>query len=86
VHGRRLDASTGIRRATDDEPDDPSARGLVTSSAGPAGLFLRQARVAVSAGPAFGTGGGGHVRLNYGTSREVLKQAVVRMGRVVAAR
>ena len=68
----------------DDEPDDPTARGLVTSSAGPAGLFLREARVAVSAGPAFGTGGAAHVRLNYGTSREVLEQALTRMGGVVA--
>jgi cystathionine beta-lyase len=56
----------------------------VTSSAGPAGVFLREARVALSAGPAFGTGGAGHVRLNYATSREVLEQAVVRMGGVVA--
>ena len=67
----------------DDEPEDPSARGLVTSSAGPAGVFLREARVAVSAGPAFGTGGAGHVRLNYATSREVLEQALARMGGVV---
>ena len=68
----------------DEGDDDPSARGLVTSSAGPAGVFLRQARVAVSAGPAFGTGGAGHVRLNYATSREVLQEAVGRMGSVVA--
>ena len=67
----------------DDEPEDPSARGLVTSSAGPAGVFLREARVAVSAGPAFGTGGAGHVRLNYATSRDVLEQALARMGGVV---
>ena len=68
----------------DEEPDDPSARGLVTSSAGPAGVFLREARVAVSAGPAFGTGGAGHVRLNYATSAEVLTEAVRRMGSVVS--
>jgi cystathionine beta-lyase len=68
----------------DDEGDDPSARGLVTSSVGPAGVFLRQARAAVSAGPAFGTGGAGHVRLNYATSREVLEQALSRMGSVTA--
>jgi cystathionine beta-lyase len=63
---------------------DPAAdRGLVTSSAGPAGVFLRDARVAVSAGPAFGTGGAGHVRLNYATCAEVLDEAVRRMGSVV---
>jgi cystathionine beta-lyase len=71
------------RLGLDDERDDPSARGLVTSSAGPAGTFLRHARVAVSAGPAFGTGGAGHVRLNYATSAEVLEQALTRMGRVL---
>ena len=63
--------------------DDKGARGLVTSLAGPAGAFLREARVAVSAGPAFGTGGAGHVRLNYATSAEVLEQALARMGAVV---
>ena len=67
----------------DDDDEDPGARGLVTSSAGPAGVFLRQARVAVSAGPAFGSGGGGHVRLNYATSAEVLGEAVRRMAGVV---
>ena len=67
-----------------DDGDGPDERGLVTSSAGPAGVFLREARVALSAGPAFGTGGAGHVRLNYATSREVLEQAVVRMGGVAA--
>ncbi len=66
----------------DDDGDGPADRGLVTSSAGPARVFLRQARVAVSAGPAFGTGGAGHVRLNYATSREVLEQALRRMGSV----
>ena len=65
--------------------DDDGGRGLVTSLAGPAGVFLRQARVAVSAGPAFGTGGAGHVRLNFATSAEVLEQAVRRMGGVVTA-
>ena len=40
--------------------------------------------MAVSAGPAFGTGGAGHVRLNYATSAEVLEQALGRMGAVVA--
>ena len=65
------------------EPDDPAERGLVTSSAGPAGVFLREARVAVSAGPAFGTGGAGHVRLNYATTAAVLEEAVRRMGSVV---
>jgi cystathionine beta-lyase len=60
-------------------------RGLVTSDAGPAGGFLQHARVAVGAGPAFGTGGAGHVRLNFATSQDVLTQAVRRMGLVAGA-
>ncbi len=64
---------------------DGAERGLVTSSAGPAGVFLGEARVAVSAGPAFGTGGAGHVRLNYATRADVLEEAVRRMGDVVPA-
>ena len=69
-------------RALGLDDGDEADRGLVTSTAGPAGVFLRQARVAVSAGPAFGTGGAGHVRLNYATSRDVLEQALARMGAV----
>ena len=65
--------------------DTSTERGLVTSQAGPAGAFLRDARVAVSAGPAFGTGGAGHVRLNYATSAAVLEEAVRRMAGAVPA-
>ena len=52
---------------------------------GPAAAFLDRGRVALSSGPAFGTGGAGHVRLNFATSREVLTEAVRRMGAVAAA-
>ena len=45
----------------------------------PADLFLREGRVALNAGPAFGTGGEGHVRLNLATSPEILESAVRRM-------
>lgn len=65
--------------------DDGTAtadRGLVTSSSGPAGAFLRRARVALSAGPAFGSGGAGHVRLNFATTSRILAEAVRRMGTV----
>lgn len=44
----------------------------------PAEAFLR-AGVALSAGPAFGTGGAGHARLNFATSRAILTEAVSRM-------
>jgi cystathionine beta-lyase len=45
-----------------------------------AGVFLDRGRVALSDGPAFGTGGAGHVRLNLATSTAILTEAVQRMG------
>jgi len=58
-------------------------RGNVLSLDGPAAFFVEHARVALSAGPAFGSGGDGHVRLNFGTSAEVLTEAIDRMARAV---
>ena len=66
----------------DDDVDKSVERGLVTLSAGPAAAFLTEGRVALSAGPAFGRGGRGHVRLNFATNREILGEAVQRMGAV----
>ncbi|MGH3443960.1 MAG: cystathionine beta-lyase, partial [Nocardioidaceae bacterium] len=68
---------------TADTTDQEEERGLVTSSAGPAGFFVDKARVALSAGPAFGTGGAGHARLNFATSQTILSEAVRRMGACV---
>ncbi|HEX3813333.1 MAG TPA: aminotransferase class I/II-fold pyridoxal phosphate-dependent enzyme [Mycobacteriales bacterium] len=48
----------------------------------PAAAFLDRGRVALTAGSAFGAPGAGHVRLNLGTTREVLTEAVDRMSRV----
>jgi cystathionine beta-lyase len=48
-------------------PDDPAA------------VFLEHGHVALNSGPAFGTGGVGHVRLNLATSPELLTEAVRRM-------
>lgn len=45
----------------------------------PTGEVLRRARVALSPGPIFGSGGAGHARLNYATSPEVLREAVERI-------
>jgi cystathionine beta-lyase len=45
----------------------------------PAAVFLERGKVAVNSGLPFGTGGAGHVRLNYGTSPEILTEAVERM-------
>ena len=66
------------------DESDPAARGNVLSLAGPALFFLEKARVALSAGPAFGTGGDGHVRLNFATSPAVLAEAIDRMASALA--
>ena len=45
----------------------------------PFDFFMQKAKVAVSDGKIFGAGGEGHVRLNFGTSRKILKQGLDRM-------
>jgi len=45
----------------------------------PCDLFLGRGRVALEAGPRFGAPGSGWVRLNFGTSAEILDEAVARM-------
>ena len=45
----------------------------------PAAVFLDRGRVAVARGPAFGRQGHGFVRLNIGTSPELIAEAVRRM-------
>ncbi|GAA0485303.1 aminotransferase class I/II-fold pyridoxal phosphate-dependent enzyme [Streptomyces stramineus] len=42
----------------------------------PAAVFLERGRVALTGGMPFGTGGAGHARLNFATSREILTEAV----------
>ncbi|SDS12891.1 MalY/PatB family protein [Agrococcus carbonis] len=69
----------GTRVADPDARADPGYVGL---SAGPAKAFLEQARVGLSAGEAFGTGGENHVRCNLGTRPDVIVEAVRRMGAV----
>ncbi|SCL74103.1 MalY/PatB family protein [Micromonospora peucetia] len=59
--------------------------GVVSDVAGPAKVFLDHARVAVSSGHVFGTGGAGFVRLNFATSPAILTDAVARMGRAADA-
>ncbi|WP_420488592.1 MalY/PatB family protein [Microbacterium atlanticum] len=46
----------------------------------PAVKVLRDAKVALHFGPLFGQEGAGHVRLNFGCSPEVLREAVERLG------
>ncbi len=45
----------------------------------PYDFFLKNAKVALSDGKIFGKAGEGHVRLNFGTSRALLKQGLDRM-------
>ncbi|GEK79264.1 MalY/PatB family protein [Agrococcus baldri] len=64
---------------------DPGSRadaGYIGLSPGPAKAFLELARVGLSAGEAFGTGGENHVRFNLGTRPDVIEEAVRRMGAV----
>ena len=51
----------------------------------PAAAFLDRGRVALSAGPDFGTQGRGFARLNMGTSPELIAEAVRRMAAAVPA-
>ncbi|SEK48203.1 MalY/PatB family protein [Streptacidiphilus jiangxiensis] len=65
----------------DGQADGP---GVVSDLAGPARMFRDRARVALSSGHAFGTGGSGCVRLNFATSPTVLREAVERMGKALS--
>lgn len=49
----------------------------------PARRILKDARVALHYGPAFGAEGAGHVRLNFGTSPEIITEAVERIAALV---
>jgi cysteine-S-conjugate beta-lyase len=60
--------------------------GIVSDLAGPAKYFLDHARVALSSGHVFGTGGANHVRLNFATHPDILTQAITRMGQAMATR
>ena len=70
-------------RALGIEEDVDDGLAVVSDLAGPARCFLDRARVALSSGHVFGTGGAGHVRLNFATSAAVLTEAVRRMGAAV---
>jgi cysteine-S-conjugate beta-lyase len=57
--------------------------GVVSDLSGPARFFLDHARVALTSGHVFGTGGPGHVRVNFATSQSILTEAISRMGRAL---
>ena len=52
----------------------------------PYAFFFEEAKVALSDGALFGENGRGHVRLNFGTSRRILKQGLDRMRRALDRR
>lgn len=64
----------------DDDAVESGELAIVSDLSGPAQHFLDHARVALSSGHVFGTGGRGFVRLNFATSQAVLTEAVTRMG------
>ncbi|PKN90264.1 MAG: putative C-S lyase, partial [Chloroflexi bacterium HGW-Chloroflexi-7] len=53
---------------------------------GPHKFFLKKAKVALNCGDDFGSGGQGFVRLNFGCSRELLKEALERMEKAINER
>jgi cysteine-S-conjugate beta-lyase len=61
-------------------------RGLELPGDDPYSFFLEQARVALNDGKAFGRGGQGFVRLNFGCPRATLTQALERMATALAGR
>lgn len=46
----------------------------------PAAVLRQRAGVALHPGPGFGVGGAGHARLNFGTSPDIVREAVTRIG------
>jgi cystathionine beta-lyase len=49
----------------------------------PAAVLRERAMVALHPGPAFGTGGAGHARLNFGTAPEIVTEAITRIAAAV---
>jgi cystathionine beta-lyase len=49
-------------------------------------FFFEKAKVALSDGALFGQNGQGHVRLNFGTSRRILKQGMDRLNKALRSR
>ena len=50
----------------------------------PAAVFLERGRVGLNSGPTFGSGGAGHVRLNFATRPDLLEEGVRRMASAIA--
>lgn len=50
----------------------------------PALAILDQSKIALNSGPAFGSPGAAHARINYATTREILENVITGIGSVVA--
>lgn len=61
----------------------PNVRGFGMSSENMTEYLLRRARVAVESGSRFGPSGDGHIRINIGTSKEILAEALKRIERAL---
>lgn len=72
-----------LRLTTEPAPHGPA---IVSDLSGPARYFLDHARVALSSGHVFGTGGQDHVRLNFATNPQILTQAITRLGQSLSTR
>lgn len=66
-----------------DAEERPQGLAFASDLTGAAKMFHDEARVALSSGHIFGSGGAGHVRLNFATSQDILKEALSRMGEAV---
>ncbi len=62
----------------------PDIRDYGMTSAQMADYLLREAKIAVESGSEFGSKGEGHIRINIGTSKEILKEAILRMKHALA--
>ncbi|NHU84186.1 aminotransferase class I/II-fold pyridoxal phosphate-dependent enzyme [Kocuria sp. JC486] len=73
-------------RALDLPPAEAGSVSQRFDLAGPAAFFFDHAHVGLNDGARYGSGGEGFVRLNFGTSSAVLREAFERMGRALRAR
>lgn len=84
THTGLCDTGVGADSRTAAPVQESSSRGNVLFTGGPTRRFLDDARVARSAGAAYGPGAENHVRLNFATSSSILSEAIRKMGQVVS--
>ncbi len=63
----------------------PDIKDYGMTSAQRTDYLLKESRIAVESGSQFGPKGEGHIRINIGTSKEILKEAMLRMNRALAS-